>query len=282
MSTRKEHLQFIYYGEQMKLIKNLGFDVYKKLDLLNKSTLNNFVPGNSPRQSLYKKDSSGFNEGTMFHSSMEFGLDNNPELVLSEYDAFRSNEAKIWKAKQEAAGKHVIKQDQMDAIKEARLMTIETIKSQIGIDIEDGKGDHELTGVTDTEKIRLDYTRPEAHFDWKSSASAKPYSCMKDIETYNYDLQSYLYAKVYQEITGEMKPFIFVFQEIKAPFNCTLVQISEENTPEAWALGKHKYDKALERMNSCSKSDSYVATMQLYMPPKYTLDKYGVEINPFS
>jgi hypothetical protein len=264
-----------------KLIENLPFDDYRALDLLNKSTLNNFVPGQSPRQQMYSKDSSGFSDGTAFHSAMEHGIDHNPDLIVSHYDSFRTNESKIWKVKQETLGKYVVTQELLNRLSEARAMTHATILDQMGFDIDDGQGQHELTGVTATEKIRLDYTRPEYHIDWKSTGNAKPEACFRDIENYNYDLQSVLYTNVYEEITGEYRPFLFAFQEIKAPFNCTLIEVSKA-TPEAWALGEHKYNSALARMDNVKPTLSYTDNKQMYIPNKYTLDKYGVAISPFN
>lgn len=265
----------------MKVIKNMSFEEYRALDLINKSHLSNFVPGGSPRQALYSKETKSLTDGTAFHSVMEHGIEGNPEIVVSPYPDFRTKDAKAWKAAREDEGKIIVKQEFIDRLTAARGYTVDLIKSQIGLDVTDGKGDHELTVVTDTEKIRLDYTRDEAHFDWKTVSSAHPAAVYKDIELYNYDLQSYYYSKVYHEVTGEWRPFVFAFQELKPPFNCVLVQISQ-NTPEAWALAKSKYDQAYERMKSTPKHQSYTETMLFYEPSEFLMQRYNVEINPFN
>jgi len=265
----------------MNVNKNMSFSDYRDVPLLNKSHLSNFVYGNSPRQALYRKDSSGFSDGTAFHSVMEHGIDGNPELIVSPFDSFRTNEAKLWKTKQQTDGMHVVTQKLLDDLKEAREMTKQTIISQMGIDIDDGKGEHEVSVFSETEKIRLDYTRPEFHGDWKSCASAKPYNCYSDIEKYNYDLQSYMYSNVYEEVTGEYRPFVFIFQEIKPPFNCTIVEVSRV-TMDAWAVAKSKYDGAKMRIKQCNSGDSYTDKLEMYQPAKFILDKFGVETNPFS
>ena len=261
-----------------QIIYDLPMSAYRALPLLNKSTLNNWVPGKSPRQSLYTYDTSSLNEGRIIHDIIE-GLGeitDNPAFVISEYDSFRTKEAKAWKDEQT---KDIIKPSDVERYADVYCRVLEEC-SLLGLDITSGK--HEVTVTTDAEKARIDFVPDNADFglcDWKSIQSANPRSCFQAIDTYNYDMQAWMYRKVYSEVTGEYydAPFTFIFFELKEPYNVTVIKM----TDSAMNVGRAKYEQAVARHLKVPATAGYTDSVLSYEPPRWTLDKFGIEDNPF-
>lgn len=64
-----------------------------------------------------RKSTPAMNLGSAIHAYLMDQAEWDARFVLSEYDAYRSNEAKAWKAEQEEAGKIIITKDQLEHIK---------------------------------------------------------------------------------------------------------------------------------------------------------------------
>ncbi len=63
-------------------------------------------------------------------------------------------------------------------------------------------------------------------WDFKTIEDASPDACMRAILNYGYDIQAEHYRAVWQAATGEVRPFVFIFQEKSEPYAVTLIRLS--------------------------------------------------------
>ena len=253
----------------MKVEKNIPFDDYCAIKKLNVSTLKHYIPGEAVAKAYYRKETTSLNTGKLVHSLMEFpDLDSNPDISVSPFDAFRSGEAKAWKAREEAKGKIVCKLKDIEPAQAACASMVKAA-TECGYDL---KGEDELTITDDLHKVRLDRCGDEIVYDWKTIMSVHPRAIASAIEKYHYDLQAYTYLKVAQK-----KTFVFIFVETELPYLSQVVTMSDE----AMSVGQMKYETALARYNAKpSKSEGYLPTGKTlqYEPPSWRLN----ELNPFT
>lgn len=243
---------------------DICFDDYCGLPLLNKGRLSNFLPDASPLNGTVRETTKCMEEGLIFHSLMEHGsLEDNPDIIFSPFDAFRSKEAKEWRA---AQSQLVVKEHEVAHYVEMKEV-IENKARALGISLE---GDSEVTVTNDKYKVRIDRLTDKYLIDWKKCQSAHPRAVSRQIDQMNYDMQAALYSDVYSGEAGGWKDFIFIFIEAKAPYNCTFVSMSEE----ALTVGRQKIQSALKRYNRLgSENESYVTDVYTYEPPAYRLNQ---------
>lgn len=252
----------IYYSYDEK--------TYRADPRLNKSYLNNFCKGQAPRQALFAKETTSLSEGRKVHSFIEDGLN---QFAVSPHADFRKKEAKEWKAEQEANGLTVIKEEELEKLTQIRTEVAYCCEAE---DIDITLGHHEVTVFSEKEKVRLDYLHGDHIIDWKTGKSAEPGAIDRAMDFFNYDLQAFMYSKVYREVTGNEPKFSFVFVELEAPYSTTFVEMSDEGL----ALGEAKYNYAKERLEYLRKNNrlgsSYVEGSHIYKPAPWSLSKYNV------
>jgi hypothetical protein len=90
--------------------------------------------------------------------------------------------------------------------------------------------------------------------DYKSTASAAPDDFAKQIGRMGYDLQAEFYTRGLEAITGrEDTVFVFLAQEITAPYGCSLVALSAAYR----AVGLAKANEAIKRWRTCVLANSF-------------------------
>ena len=103
--------------------------------------------------------------------------------------------------------------------------------------------------------------------DYKSTTSAAPDAIAKQIGRMGYDLQAEFYTRGVQAVTGrEDVAFVFLFQEITAPYACSLVSLSNAYRQ----VGQAKVTRAVASWNFCVTTNNWPGyTPQiLYVEPK--------------
>lgn len=98
--------------------------------------------------------------------------------------------------------------------------------------------------LTDDRKIVLDY---------KTTDSADPETFIRQIGRMNYDLQAEFYVKAVEECAQVTPTFVFLVQEISAPYACSLVSLSNAYRE----VGKAKVGGAMDRWAACLKSGKW-------------------------
>lgn len=77
--------------------------------------------------------------------------------------------------------------------------------------------------------------------DYKSTASAAPDFIAKQIGRMGYDVQSEMYTRGIAAVTKQEPKFIFLFQEVTAPYACSLIALSNAYRE----VGQLKFKRAL-------------------------------------
>ncbi len=179
------------------------------------------------------------------------------DIIISKYDEFRTNEAKAWKAEQEAAGRTVFK---AAAIEHAYGMADRLAKEPM---IRDGL----FAGPTEVSAIARDpatgiwvKARPDCiptdtiWADYKTAASADPRDIERSIMDYGYHCQAALSAEVIARVTGRvMESFVLVVQEKLPPYTVTIAAIDDDSV--TWGARLNRV--ALDRLAQCLKADDW-------------------------
>ena len=130
-----------------------------------------------------------------------------------------------------------------------------------------------LDWLTDDHKIILDY---------KTTDSAAPEAFIRQIGRMGYDLQSAFYTCGVTAATGTIPKFVFLVQEIEAPYACSLVSLSNAY----FELALEKYKAAARLWRECLDSGKWPAypTRICYAePPAWAIKEFEEELllNPF-
>lgn len=103
--------------------------------------------------------------------------------------------------------------------------------------------------------------------DYKSTASAAPDFIARQIGRMGYDLQNEMYTRGLQAVGTERRPaFVFLFQEIKKPYACSLASLSNTFIE----VGKLKVTHAMKLWQTCVTTDTWPGYSEkiLYIDPK--------------
>lgn len=187
-------------------------------------------------------------------------------FVVSTYPEFRTNEAKAWKAAQEAKGLTVVKHEEYEAAV-AAVASIENstfapeilkhAQFQAAIALECVEPE---TGIQVTTKCRIDII-PEANgpygdwvFDLKTTANlGKLESAVAD---FGYHVQGGLYLDLYNAATAQAHKrtrFGLIFVESEEPYEVAVVEID----PDDLQAGREWFAKALALWCKCNRDKNF-------------------------
>jgi hypothetical protein len=100
-------------------------------------------------------------------------------------------------------------------------------------------------------KGRLDKLIPRENIDlivdYKTTASAEEYKCMRSMSDYKYWLQEAHYGTGYHQLTGRDCEFLFIFQEKTAPYDVCLVRMTDQSSPIAY----QKHTELMAKLKCC-------------------------------
>lgn len=156
-------------------------------------------------------------------------------FAISEYDAFRSNEAKAWKAEQEEAGRTVISKADLEKIK--RMAGELSRHPMVQAGILDGPSECSLFWQDEETGIWLK-ARPDLLplqnwiADYKTTRDASPRWNAKSVINYGYHMQMALIAEGCAALDliepGAPLEFALIFQESEAPFTVTAAGVDSD------------------------------------------------------
>jgi hypothetical protein len=89
--------------------------------------------------------------------------------------------------------------------------------------------------------------------DYKTTENASPEAFSKQIARMQYDVQSEFYTRGVFAVTEVEPTFIFLAQEIKAPFSCSLVALSNAYRE----VGRAKVSRAMKIWETCVRANSW-------------------------
>src|ERR1700723_2364690 len=86
-------------------------------------------------------------------------------------------------------------------------------------------------------------------------ADAEPEAFIRQIARMSYDLQAEWYVKGGKALSGSEPTFVFLAQEIMAPYACSLISLANSYRE----VGKSKVSRAVAIWNKCVRDDSWPA-----------------------
>jgi len=129
-------------------------------------------------------------------------------------------------------------------------------------------------------RARLDWLRADNKviLDYKTTESADPETCIRKIASMGYDMQASFYKRGLVACGGaEDAVFVFLFQEITAPYACCLIGLSNTFIE----IADQKVNDAIEIWQDCIKNGkwpSYSDNVHYAEPPNWALSQYMAEM----
>lgn len=197
------------------------------------------------------------------------------KIAVLPFDDYRKKEAKEARDAAYAEKKIPIKARDYEEI-EAMVQSARSQLGQIfelGKPFEDGQGELPLywqEGETHF-RSRLDWLSHDRKiiFDYKTTGNAHPDAFTRKIYDMGYDVQAAFYRRAVRMTGGpERAAFIFVAQEIEAPYALSAVSL----TPAALDMAERKVEKAIALWRDCMASNiwpGYPARVCHVDPPSW-------------
>lgn len=153
-----------------------------------------------------------------------------PESILATNGAASTKEAKAFIADARQSGRTPLKQQEYDQVQLMANMAWCRLEDN-GIEIDPGRS--ELAAIVQIDGVwcRAMFDNVSADplgpiYDFKTCEDASPNSCLRSVLNYGYDVQAAHYQAVWKAVTGENRPFVFIFQEKSAPFDISIIRLS--------------------------------------------------------
>jgi len=167
--------------------------------------------------------------GTALHALME-----GQSVTVSPHDAFRTKEAKAWKAE----NPDFLKAEEFAMVEAWHNSVIDTLMTKHERLYNAYKsGEYEKEFFTDTHKAKLDCIHDGIVLDWKSCVQTERSQIVRSAWNYNWALQAY----IYKWISGASE-FHFICVSKTAPHPVFVLSC----TDELFAHGKRLFDKAMK------------------------------------
>lgn len=191
--------------------------------------------------------------------------------AISPFDSFKTNEAKAWKAEQQANNITVLTQKAAD---EAAIM-VEALHRNPEVEklIAHGRpsvalfGEHKATGLL--RKGLLDFV-PDDQFilDLKTSQDPSEFGFGRQVASYRYDVQAASYSRLFEDVFNEKRTFVFIVVSNKEPFLTATYYLR----PDQIASAEAQYEYWMKRYAECDAADhwpGYTSALTALNVPKY-------------
>lgn len=153
-----------------------------------------------------------------------------PGDLLGKNGAASTTEAKAFIADARARGLTPLKEDEGHQIEAMRVVAHARLLEH-GVTLDPERS--ELCAIGQIEGVwcramfdNVDADPKRPIYDFKTCEDASPDACMRAILNYGYDIQAEHYRAVWKAVTGEDRPFVFIFQEKPEPYEVTLITLS--------------------------------------------------------
>lgn len=102
-------------------------------------------------------------------------------------------------------------------------------------------------------QIRPDFLHPEFISDLKSAAEIDDRSITRAIANFGYSLSQAMYQDGVYQVTGDWRPFLFIFVEKSPPYLCRVIALNQE----AERAGFERYRHAAWTLKQCIETDTW-------------------------
>lgn len=223
------------------------------------------------------EESDRFDLGTACHAMLL--EQSNAKIVYVDADDYRTNAAKEQRDMVRAKGLTPILRKHEKSINEmVKAANQKIASSELKGIFENGKPEQTIVWQDGDVwcRARLDYLRNDHKviLDYKTTDSADPETCIRKIASMGYDMQASFYKRGLVACGGpEDAVFVFLFQEITAPYACCLIGLSNTFIE----IADQKVNDAIEIWTDCIKSGtwpSYSDSVHYAEPPSWALSQY--------
>jgi hypothetical protein len=202
--------------------------------------------------SFEQKNKKSFDVGTAWHSLLFEGVD---VIHRCDFADWRTKAAQAERDEAYLEGKTPMLNDQADEVYVMVTIAREAIRNSLGFDLKTGgKGEQTICWKEGEAhcRIRTDWISNDLCIvlDGKTTDLSNPNAFTRSIPANGYDIQSAFYKRgVAAENGGNVPKFVFVVQEVTAPYLVYFVELSGAYE----ATANVKIDKALAIWNACIK-----------------------------
>lgn len=194
------------------------------------------------------------------------------EYAVSPFDSFRTNEAKDWRAKQQANHVTVITQDADE--KSTAMVAALRANTTIAQLISKGRASMAIfqpdnpTGII--KRALYDFV-PDTQFilDLKTCSDASEHGFARQAASLGYDIQDAYYTDMFEAEFNERRRFVFICVESEAPFLTATWSIPESHRK----IAQEKIRQWLDAYKRCQDSGSwpsYTSAITELRMPKYS------------
>lgn len=257
-------MSFYVIPKSAEAFYDMPFEEYKNLDRKNQSYFKKLLE-KSPKHAEFERDNpseatTSMDIGTLWHSVLFGEIDPKEDLIACEY---RRN-TKAWKTAQESAdnlGKKLVKpNDQLSVIQ-----AYEAVSMVLRKEIADAKCEVTILfdlHVLDSEitipcKARLDILDDLRIRDYKTTSKGVGRREFEStIGKFYYDMQAAFYQMAAIALDGVERPYQWITQENKAPYDVAGYEASDE----CLANGKSWLNDAVRKYANCIESGKFNGT----------------------
>jgi hypothetical protein len=180
-----------------------------------------------------------------------------PDALLSDDGGVRTKEARAWVNEARASGLTPLKSEKVEAI-QAMADTAHDALRDYRIKLDPDRSELSALAMVNGVWCRaMVDNAPESPrlplFDFKTCESADPDAVRRSIMAYGYDMQARFYVDAWQEATGQLREFWFIFQEKSAPFEVAVVSLSDLDMD----LAGLRCTRARETWGECLRTGEY-------------------------
>lgn len=223
---------------------------YYNIDYLGASKLKSFyVSGKNYLAYKNMPDTPSLRYGRMVHKFILEEEDFNKEYkkIPLRFKNKRTKEYKDWSSKQK---KELITHSEFKELEKIKTALLDSYAAKyfdnIGLPETSMFWNHHTDYGAINCKGRIDFLIPSEDeilmVDYKTIQDANKMSCLYAMKNYMYWLQEAHYISGYEKIIGKKARMIFVFQEIKEPYDVCVVKA----TDEAVFIAKQKYEQTMQ------------------------------------
>jgi hypothetical protein len=236
--------------------------------IINKSPLHAWMAHPMLNPEYVSEEKTAFDLGSAAHAALLEGMDICQVLDFPDY---RTNEAKEQRDAARKAGKIPMLKKDYPALAKMVKVAQESIRrcpDLGGLRLSDGKPEqtiHLVEGDTHI-KMRLDWLSNNADviLDYKTTDIASPDSWMRSLHSAGHDMQSALYPKGVEILTGKEPLFVFMVQETSEPYSVYFIGM----TGEYQHHGMRKTETALQMWQDCMRTGIWPGYSNRIMYPE--------------
>ena len=222
----------------------------------------------------YKPHNSGdFDLGTAAHAMLLEGDDSG--LVLIEADNYRTKAAQEARDGAYAAGKTPVLERQYEAIQlmvsAANAFIVET---EIADEWDNGKSEQTVIWKEGDSwcRARPDRLCETLIVDYKTTTDAAPHAFSRQIIRMGYHFQASFYQRGIRAVDGSTRPFLFLAQEVEAPYACSLHGVA----PSLQELADMQVASAIRQWRECVATNdwpAYTTRVHYAEAPAWMIDR---------